>query len=60
MSREDIGGYLGLTIESISRLLARFRKAGWIDLNNRDLRILDLPGLQDLAAGRMEAECVAA
>jgi CRP/FNR family transcriptional regulator len=60
MSREDIGGYLGLTIESISRLLARFRKAGWIDLNNRDLRILDLPGLQDLAAGRIEAECVAA
>ena len=26
MSREDIGNYLGLTIESISRLLSRFRK----------------------------------
>ncbi|MYN08640.1 fumarate/nitrate reduction transcriptional regulator Fnr [Pseudoduganella aquatica] len=60
MSREDIGGYLGLTIESISRLLARFRKAGWISLNNRDLRILDLAGLQDLAAGRFAPECEAA
>jgi CRP/FNR family transcriptional regulator len=28
MSREDIGNYLNLTIESISRLLSRFKEHG--------------------------------
>jgi CRP/FNR family transcriptional regulator len=51
MSREDIGGYLGLTIESISRLLARFRKAGWISLTNRDLRITDPTAMEALSTG---------
>ncbi|HZX25563.1 MAG TPA: fumarate/nitrate reduction transcriptional regulator Fnr [Telluria sp.] len=51
MSREDIGGYLGLTIESISRLLARFRKNGWIKLDNRDIELLDRTSLEALAAG---------
>ncbi len=52
MSREDIGGYLGLTIESVSRLLARFRKQGWIKLDNRDIRILDRDSLEALSTGR--------
>jgi CRP/FNR family transcriptional regulator len=51
MSREDIGGYLGLTIESISRLLARFRKAGWISLTNRDLCITDPVAMDALSTG---------
>lgn len=52
MSREDIGGYLGLTIESVSRLLARFRKQGWISLDNRDIRIADRDSLEALSTGR--------
>lgn len=52
MSREDIGGYLGLTIESVSRLLARFRKEGWIALDNRDIRITDREQLEALSTGR--------
>jgi CRP/FNR family transcriptional regulator len=51
MSREDIGGYLGLTIESISRMLARFRKAGWISLTNRDLCITDPAAMDALSTG---------
>lgn len=51
MSRDDIGGYLGLTIESVSRLVARFRNNGWIRLDNRQLDILDLPALTGLAGG---------
>ncbi|MES2116567.1 MAG: fumarate/nitrate reduction transcriptional regulator Fnr [Pseudomonadota bacterium] len=51
MSREDMGGYLGLTIESVSRLLSRFRKQEWISIENRDLRILDRGALEALSTG---------
>lgn len=56
MSREDIGGYLGLTIESVSRLVAKFRSHGWIRLDNRDLEILDRTSLEALAAGMRSDE----
>ena len=32
MSREDIGDYLGLTIETVSRTMSRLRKSGTIEL----------------------------
>jgi CRP/FNR family transcriptional regulator len=51
MSREDIGNYLGLTIESISRLLSRFKTQGRLKVSNREIELLDLPGLKLLAAG---------
>ncbi|NRR29405.1 fumarate/nitrate reduction transcriptional regulator Fnr [Oxalobacteraceae bacterium] len=51
MSREEIGDYLGLTIESISRLLSRFKREGWIAVDNRALRLLDRPGLEAIASG---------
>jgi len=51
MSREEIGNYLSLTIESISRLLSRFKKNGWIRVNNRDIELIDLPTLKTVAAG---------
>jgi CRP/FNR family transcriptional regulator, anaerobic regulatory protein len=51
MSREEIGNYLGLTIESISRLLSKFKKQGWLKVSNRDLEILDLPVVKAVAAG---------
>jgi CRP/FNR family transcriptional regulator, anaerobic regulatory protein len=48
MSRADIGDYLGLTIESVSRLLGRFRDEGWIALDKRDIELLDHEGLEAL------------
>jgi CRP/FNR family transcriptional regulator len=51
MSREDIANYLGLTIESISRLLSHFRTQGWITVDKRDLQILDLTTLKKLTLG---------
>jgi CRP/FNR family transcriptional regulator len=51
MSREDIGNYLGLTIESVSRLLSRFKKQGWIEVDKREVRLLDPVKLKALAAG---------
>jgi CRP/FNR family transcriptional regulator len=51
MSREDIGNYLGLTIESISRLLSRFKKQGWVKVDKREVTLLDPAMLKALAAG---------
>jgi CRP/FNR family transcriptional regulator len=51
MSREDIGNYLGLTIESVSRLLSRFKKQGWITVDKREMTLLDPAMIKALAAG---------
>jgi CRP/FNR family transcriptional regulator len=59
MSREDIGGYLGLTVESVSRQLARLRQDGSIVLKNRDLRIIDRAKLET-TSGDLAQELAAA
>ncbi|MBS0309116.1 MAG: fumarate/nitrate reduction transcriptional regulator Fnr [Proteobacteria bacterium] len=51
MSREEIGNYLGLTIESISRLLSRFKKENLLQVNHREINILDLPRMKAMAVG---------
>jgi CRP/FNR family transcriptional regulator len=51
MSREDIGNYLGLTIESISRLLSKFKKQGLLTVSNREITLLDSATLKEMAAG---------
>jgi len=51
MSREDIGNYLGLTIESISRLVSSFRKQGLLKVNKREVQVIDPVRLRTLAAG---------
>ena len=51
MSREDIGNYLGVTIESVSRLISRFNKDGVVSIDKREVVIRDQARLQALAAG---------
>jgi CRP/FNR family transcriptional regulator len=51
MSREEIGNYLGLTIESISRLLSKFKKEGLLRVSNREIELLDPSRLKAIAAG---------
>ena len=48
MSREEIGNYLGLTLETVSRLFSRFARDGLIRINQREVRILDQPALKQL------------
>jgi len=49
MNRTDIGDYLGLTIESVSRCFTQIRKTGAIELATaHSVRILDKAGLQAL------------
>ena len=48
MSRRDIGDYLGLTIESVSRLFSRFKQMEWIDADGHEINLIDLPALRQL------------
>lgn len=48
MSRADIGNHLGLALESVSRLLTRFRDLGWIELDKRELVLRDPDKLEAL------------
>ena len=46
MTREEIGSYLGLSLETVSRLFSRFDGEGLISVQQRHVRILDVPGLR--------------
>jgi hypothetical protein len=57
MSRIDIADYLGVTVETISRALAKLRECGVIAIPNvHELVIIDLPRLEALAHGALPAE----
>ncbi|MCC2595300.1 fumarate/nitrate reduction transcriptional regulator Fnr [Pusillimonas sp. MFBS29] len=49
MSREEIGNYLGLTLETVSRLFSRFARDGLIRVHQREVHILDMQGLKVLS-----------
>ena len=51
MSREEIGNYLGLRIESVSRLISKFTREGRINISHRDVELLDIVALRELGAG---------
>lgn len=59
MSRQEIGNYLGLTIETVSRIFSRFQKKGIIEINNKHVKLLDKRELAVLCGGKREEEpCV--
>lgn len=49
MSRNDIGNYLGLAVETVSRLFTRFQADGLLETQRKHVRILDLARLSVLA-----------
>jgi CRP/FNR family transcriptional regulator len=51
MSREEIGTYLGLSLETVSRCFSRLHEQGVLDVQQRNIRILDPSALQKLVAG---------
>jgi CRP/FNR family transcriptional regulator len=48
MTREEIGSYLGLKLETVSRTFSKFQDDGLLEVKQRDIRILDLAALQGL------------
>jgi CRP/FNR family transcriptional regulator len=52
MTREEIGSFLGLKLETISRLLSRFQAEGLLQVQGRDVKLLDVPALKELSGQR--------
>jgi CRP/FNR family transcriptional regulator len=46
MTRDDMGSYLGMTLETVSRTLSRFDKSGLIEARGKFIRIRDFDGLR--------------
>ncbi len=51
MSQKDIGNYLRLVPETVSRLLARFQEREWLSVQRRNLIVRNLEQLRRAAAG---------
>lgn len=51
MSRQDLGDYLGLALETVSRLFSRFQEAGLIETQGRNVVLLDLARIQEMVMG---------
>jgi len=50
MTREEIGSYLGLKLETVSRLFSAFHKNGLIEVQQRQVSIVDIKCLERLLA----------
>jgi CRP/FNR family transcriptional regulator len=48
MTREEIGNYLGLTLETVSRLLSRFQKEAVIGVQQREVEIKEPARLREM------------
>ncbi len=52
MTREEIGSYLGLKLETVSRLFSRFQDEGIIQVQGRSIKILDMAALRQIVGQR--------
>ncbi len=51
MARQDIANYLGLAVETVSRLFRRFQEEGWLEVERRHLKVLDIERLRSYVSG---------
>ena len=55
MTREEIGSYLGLKLETVSRTFSKFVEDGIIEVKQRHVRILNTDALRDIVNPRSGA-----
>ena len=48
MTREEIGSYLGIALETVSRLFSRFQREGLIQVQGRTVKLLDKVAMNQL------------
>lgn len=53
MTRAEIGSFLGLTLETISRVFSRFQRLGLLKVTRREIELLDMATLQALARSQL-------
>ena len=51
MSRTDIGNFLGLTIETVSRIFTRLQKSNLLAVDKKEITIIDMEALRNIANG---------
>ncbi|MEG2045252.1 MAG: fumarate/nitrate reduction transcriptional regulator Fnr [Comamonas sp.] len=56
MTREEIGSYLGLKLETVSRTFSKFVEEGLVEVKQRHVRILDTEGLKRIVNSQHD-EC---
>jgi len=49
MSRQDLGEYLGLALETVSRLFSRFQEENLITVQGRNVKLLNVIRLKSIA-----------
>ena len=49
MGREEIGSFLGIQIETVSRVLSKLSEAGLIQIKQKHLKLIDLDELHKIA-----------
>ncbi|PTS86341.1 transcriptional regulator FNR [Pseudomonas sp. HMWF032] len=54
MSRNEIGNYLGLAVETVSRVFTRFQQNGLLEAEGKEVHILDPIELCALAGGNLD------
>ena len=52
MTREEIGSFLGLKLETVSRLFSRFQQEGLMQVQGRSIHLLDITTLKQLIGQR--------
>lgn len=52
MTREELGSFLGLKLETVSRLFSAFQKDDLIEVQQKHVRIRDIEGLERVLAAR--------
>ena len=53
MSRSEIGSYLGMKLETVSRTFSSFQQQGLLEVDKRHIRILDIGRLANAIESRM-------
>ena len=52
MTREEIGSYLGLKLETVSRLFSRFQEEGLLKVSGRNVKLTSVSALRQLVGQR--------
>lgn len=56
MSRREIGSYLGVAHETVSRSFGTLHRLGLVEAENREVEIVDIEGLLDFSRGTRRTE----
>jgi len=48
MPRQDIANYLGLAVETVSRLITQFHEKGLVNIDKRNIKITDIDSLKSI------------